>query len=729
MPSRPSAFRSLATALLAASFAAGALAQTGVTYTESIHGDLSNDRLHPTPLSLAPGANTISGAFGRSPVPDVPDLDYLTVTIPAGSQLSSLVLLNANVGGAYSFIGVHPGAQVSIPYTTSNPAPLLGWTHFGNADQGQDILPAIGAGAGAQHFTPPLPAGTYTFWIMELDTAESRSYSFQFNLTAAPPPPPPPPPAAYLDTILVANDASYDPLVLVDPLVSNGWGIAIRPPGAGGHFWISNFNTGTTTTYVGDVHAPPPDGRFTPLFQDALRVVTIPVGAGLRIDGAPTAPVPQVTGQVFNHSMTDFVVSGEGITGASRFIFVTGEGTISGWVEQRDAQGNVHRQTRSVITVDQSQEFDDDRLRYTGCAVTDFPSGNRLYVTNFTTNQVEVYDHQFQRVPTPPSAFRYPGQPDDYVAWNIQFIRTGPNADGHLWVAYALREEPWEEDCCNGAVAQFDRDGNFIRRLQVRLDADPLADNDLRAPWGLAVAPPNFGPHSNHMLVANFGDGSIAAFDLESGRFVDFLRNPDGSPLLVDGIWGLTFGNGVALGDTDALYYAAGPNGEIDGTFGTVRYIPSTCPTIERQPASLSLCGSIPLTLDLHAPAPVRIAFQWQVERAAGQWSDLADGPSASGSEVTGATSPRLTITNPAPADALAYRCILANACGSLTSEPARIINCPADFNCDARINSADFFAFLAALFKSNPAADINRDGVVNSQDFFAFLLTFFNDC
>jgi uncharacterized protein (TIGR03118 family) len=196
---------------------------------------------------------------------------------------------------------------------------------------------------------------------------------------------------AYTSTTLVANDASLNPLNLVDPLLINGWGLAIRPPGAGGHFWISNAGSGTTTVYVGDVHDA--SGRFTPLFQDDLAVVNFALGSHLQVDGTPIAPIPLATGQVFNHSSTDFVVSGEGLTAAAKFIFVTGEGTISGWTERRDAQGVMQRQTTTVNTVDNSVQYDaNDALVYTGCAVTEDAANNRLYVTNFLSGEAARAD-------------------------------------------------------------------------------------------------------------------------------------------------------------------------------------------------------------------------------------------------------------------------------------------------------------------------------------------------
>lgn len=479
-------------------------------------------------------------------------------------------------------------------------------------------------------------------------------------------------PNRYTDTILAANNPDLNPLVMVDPLLGNGWGLAIRPPGAGGHFWISNFNSGATTTYVGDVHKP--DGTFVPLFQDELMQVRIPIGTGKRQDGPRIVPISQPTGQVFNHSPTDFVITGEGITAASKFIFVTAEGTISGWTEINDpATGVVRRQTASVITIDQSQQYHDDRLRFTGCAVTDFPQDNRLYVTNFIENRVEVYDATWNLVELPAGRFRYPDQPANFHIWNIQYFRTGPNNEGRLWGVYAMQEEPWEEDPDFGAIAEFDLEGKFIRRFTTSMDTDPYADAELKAPWGIAIAPDNFGPLSNCMIVANFGNGTLPAFDMATGKFVDWLRDNNGDILSVDGVWGILFGNGVALGDTNALYYAAGPNSEFDGTFGTIRYTPDTAPTIQRHPQPVTLAADARVaTLDIIAPNPVRCEYQWQAEFTPGSWTDLADGPlNNSVTSVAGSSTTTLRLTNLSPAAMTRYRCVITNAAGSIASEPA----------------------------------------------------------
>jgi uncharacterized protein (TIGR03118 family) len=234
----------------------------------------------------------------------------------------------------------------------------------------------------------------------------------------------------------------------------------------------------------------------------------------------------------------------------------------------------------SVITVDKSEQFNNDNLLYTGVAVTDYPTNNRLYVTNYISREVEVYDGQWRRVPTASGAFRYPGQPDDMHAWNIQYFRSGPAGEGRLWVAYSLGESPWEQNPLQGEVAEFDLEGNFIQKLKTSLDTDPMADSELRAPWGFAFAPDNFGPLSGALLIANFGDGTIAGYNHRTGEFIDFMRGRNGQPLEVDGVWGLLFGNGVALGDTYALYYAAGPRSEFDGTFGSLRWVGGCFPDV-----------------------------------------------------------------------------------------------------------------------------------------------------
>jgi hypothetical protein len=152
----------------------------GSVVDEVTAGDFSDDRFHPTIVTLEPGLNTIRGRSGLSPVPDVPDLDYVTIHVPALHRLDRFIVSSASVGGAFSFVGIEAGPIISIPADWSNiNTPLLGWAHFGSASTGQDLLPLMANSPGSQGFTPPLPSGAFTLWIMELDTSEQYSYDFQ----------------------------------------------------------------------------------------------------------------------------------------------------------------------------------------------------------------------------------------------------------------------------------------------------------------------------------------------------------------------------------------------------------------------------------------------------------------------------------------------------------------------------------------------------------------------
>lgn len=344
---------------------------------------------------------------------------------------------------------------------------------------------------------------------------------------------------AYRQTNLVSNLPELNPHI-VDPLLRNGWGIAIRPPGAGGHFWISNAGTGTTTTYVGDV-------PYLPIYQDELTVVDIPPG---NLFYNQPDRLSQPTGQVYTgRSGVDFIVTGEGISGPSKFVFVTLDGTISGWTTG---------QTKAVTMVDESI----NGAMYSGLAVTERAAGNRLYVCNFGLERIDMFDSRFNPVALVPGAFRDPQVWSTYAAYNMQYL------DGLIYVAWArLGDETGEPDIYPGYgfVSAFDTDGNLVRQFEHRLE--------LNAPWGLAIAPANFGALSNTLLVGNFGDGTILAYNRETGMFIDYLRGENGEPVMIDGIWGMLFGNGVRLGYSNHLYIAAGPNAETDGLFAKLEPI------------------------------------------------------------------------------------------------------------------------------------------------------------
>lgn len=340
---------------------------------------------------------------------------------------------------------------------------------------------------------------------------------------------------AYHQVNLVSSRPSDNPQIL-DPLLLDAWGIAIRPPGAGGHWWLNNTASGTTTTYVGDTPTEP-------LFQDELKVVTIPRG---RIYEHLLDYVSQPTGVVYTgHSSTDFMVTGEGITGPAKFVFCALDGTLSAWTTN---------QTAAVNMVDDSASG----AMFTGLAASERASGNLLYVCDFGLERFRIFDHQFRELPVPAGKFRDPRIASTFSHYNCQVL-----SDGLLYVTFAyVGDDPGEEDRHPGYgyVTSFDLDGNIVKQYEHRLE--------LNAPWGVAIAPENFGPFSGELIVGNFGDHRVMAFSRTTGRFLDFLRTPDRKPIEIDGLWGLQFGNGVRLGYTNHLYFAAGPEEEEEGLFG-----------------------------------------------------------------------------------------------------------------------------------------------------------------
>ncbi|MFF0815893.1 TIGR03118 family protein [Rhodococcus sp. NPDC003318] len=401
----------------------------------------------------------------------------------------------------------------------------------------------------------------------------------------------------YVSTTLVADNDTYDaPTVL--PGMVNAWGVAIRPQGAGGHFWIGAG--GTSFEFVGDVSASP-DPALQTLHQDGLREVTVPGADADTTD----AGVGKITGVAFNPApltSDSFVVTGQPVdtngsrqmlSGSSRFVFATDSGRISGWTEQ-GADGAIVRHDGPAV-----QMFDGgpDGMSFFGLALAP-GRDDTLWAADFGADpQIRQFDKMWRPVPTQgfanPFATGDPidpanpslgkrARPGDAAPFNITTV------GDRVFVTYAVTKAPegstdptefdaGEEDSLDaeqeaatgdrpdrGRVAEFDASGNLVRVLD---DAGRL-----NAPWGVAVAPADFGAFSGSLLVGNFGGaGRIAAFDDATGAFIDYLHDESGVVLGVEGLWGLLFGNGESLGDSDSLYYTAGPADETDGVFGRLR--------------------------------------------------------------------------------------------------------------------------------------------------------------
>jgi len=325
----------------------------------------------------------------------------------------------------------------------------------------------------------------------------------------------------YTRTDLATDSSSVSQAPHVDPHLVNAWGLSRA---TGSPWWIADNGTGLSTLY---------DSTGAPLSL----VVTIPLPNGQSGTAAPT-------GTVFN-STTAF----EAAPGAkSIFLFSTEDGTISGWNPGVNA-------TMAVVKVDHSA----DGAIYKGLAIATAGGGPRLYATNFASGEVEIYDGNFKQIKRK-GAFIDSKLPAHYAPFGIQ------NVGGNIVVTFA-RRSPGSKDEDHGPglgyVDVFDLQGNLLLRLQ--------HSSALNAPWGIAQAPGDFGPFSHRLLIGNFGDGYIHAYNALSGKFEGTMLDPTGSWLRIDGLWAISFaGNGASNGLATELYFTAGPNDENDGVFGKI---------------------------------------------------------------------------------------------------------------------------------------------------------------
>jgi uncharacterized protein (TIGR03118 family) len=326
---------------------------------------------------------------------------------------------------------------------------------------------------------------------------------------------------SYHVKVLVSNGSV--PGTKTDNNLVNGWGVAFNP---NAFVWVADNGMGMASLYDGD-------GNVNPL------AVTIPPPKGSTDKGNPT-------GIVFNSS-GDFVVTENGVSGAAAFIFATESGVIAGWSPNVD----LHNAIRMVGDTSSTAV-------YKGLALAANGSAHFLYATDFHNARIDVFDAKFMPA-TLSGSFTDPHVPKGFAPFGIQ------NINGNLYVTYAKQDDAAHDDVKGpglGFVDVFDANGQLIRRLATR--------GKLNAPWGLALAPANFGRFSNALLVGNFGDGKINAFDLPSGRFLGQLHVGEDKPLEIDGLWGIAFGNGVLNQPVNTLFFAAGPNDEGDGIFGRI---------------------------------------------------------------------------------------------------------------------------------------------------------------
>ena len=319
-----------------------------------------------------------------------------------------------------------------------------------------------------------------------------------------------------------------------DPHLKNAWGISNLP---GSPFWVSSNEKGLALLYDGK-------GVKRPL------EVAIP-GAGGQ-DAAPTGQVANAgSGFVVDVKNPDGTVKA---SGPARFIFVGEDGGISGWNPGVDG-------THAILKIDDSK----DGAIYKGATLaTDTGGHTFLYVTDFHNGSVDVYDSNWAEQTLPAGAFTDRRIPKGFAPFNVQ------NEGGLLYVTYAKQDRAKEDDVAGpgkGFVDVFDTGGTLVGRLQ--------HGSFMNAPWGVTQAPADWGQFSGDILVGMFGSGKIAAFN-SKGKFDGLLRNENGSPVKIDGLWALTFGNGAANADPKTLYFTAGPNDESNGLFGNLTLHPRT---------------------------------------------------------------------------------------------------------------------------------------------------------
>ena len=328
----------------------------------------------------------------------------------------------------------------------------------------------------------------------------------------------------YTQTNLVSSQAGA--AQILDPDLVNSWGLSRS---SGSPWWVSDNGSGKSTLYDG--------GGIK-----QARIVTIPSG------DPSISPTGTPTGTIFNGSSIDFLLA-PGMPGL--FLFVTEDGTISGWnpgVNPTEAVIEVNEKGKSVFKGGTVAQVNKERISIT-----------YLYVADFRKGRVQVYDTSFHQVPMGEGRFDDNQLPEGYAPFNIQ------NIGGNLYVAFAKQDAEMHDEVDGNGFGYVDVFSPSGRLLQ-RLEHGPW----FNAPWGLALASSDFGLFSHDVLVGQFGSGEILAFNPVTGEFKGKLLNTSNQPIAIDGLWALAFGNGATAGPETSLFFTAGPDHESNGLFGTI---------------------------------------------------------------------------------------------------------------------------------------------------------------
>ena len=317
-------------------------------------------------------------------------------------------------------------------------------------------------------------------------------------------------------TNLVTDNQAANPATITDPGLVNAWGISSSPTSP---VWVSSNGGGTSTLY-----------SINPVTQATTKV---PLTVAIPGDGS-------VTGQVFNSG-------GSGQFNGDSFLFVSEDGTVSGW---RGSLGTTAETLASVNAI------------YKGAAYATVGGNGYLYAADFGRGSIDVFKGNAGAANLAGS-FTDASLPAGYAPFNVQTL------DGSLFVTYAMRDGNSTDETDGaglGYVDRYDLQGNLLGRV--------ASGGWLNAPWGLAIAPSSFGSLAGSLLVGNFGDGRINAYNLATDSFMGQIDGADGQALSIDGLWALGVGNGGSGGSAADLYFTAGPSDESHGVFGVVTTIP-----------------------------------------------------------------------------------------------------------------------------------------------------------
>jgi uncharacterized protein (TIGR03118 family) len=327
----------------------------------------------------------------------------------------------------------------------------------------------------------------------------------------------------YKQTNLVSDTPGVAPVT--DPNLVNPWGLSRSSTSP---WWVADNGTGRSTLYSGA-------GAIVPL------VVTIP-------PSDPSTPPGTPTGTIVNGGPGFELKPGF----PAAFLFVTEDGTISGWNPKVDG-------THAIMKVNQKGK---SVFKGATSAIVDVPFFGPLsflYVADFRKGRVQIYDSQFHHVPNMEELFDDDHLPHGFAPFNVQ------NIGGNIYVSYAQQDSDKHDEVDGaglGYVDVYTPLGRFLHRLE--------HGAFFNAPWGLVQAPSDFGSHSHDILVGQFGSGEIVAFNELTGQFKGRLHDASDAPIKIDGLWGLAFGNDAAAGPATTLYFSAGTDHEQHGLFGTI---------------------------------------------------------------------------------------------------------------------------------------------------------------